>query len=403
MSGRPITPGAAFRAELPLLAKPGLVWLDHASTTPTARVALEAMVHHSAHDHGNVHRGVHPQGEAATAAYETARAQVAAAVGAPDPRCVVFTGGATAALNLAAWGWSRLRPGDRVLLSAMEHHASLLPWRAAARAAGAELVTLPLHPTLGVDPEATLRALPGAAALVVTARSNVIGVAPPLAELCAAARRLGVLTVVDAAQAAAWDRAALAEIGCDLLALSGHKVYGPTGVGALVVHPERLDRGRPLLLGGGMVSHVGASDETFRPAPWGLEAGTPPVAQAVGLAAAMGLLDAVEGARGWVTALTERLLEGLAGAPGVQVVGDLPAHDRGGIVSFHVAGVHPHDVAEVLGQQGVAVQAGQHCAAPLLAALGLEATVRVSLGPANLPDDVHALLAGLRRVREVFP
>jgi cysteine desulfurase/selenocysteine lyase len=356
------------------------------------------MLTHATRDHGNVHRGVHAQGEAATAAYEGARARVARFVGA-DPRCVVFTSGATAALNLAAAGWAR---GGRVLVSALEHHSSLLPWRAIARANGARIETLPLDPRHGVDPGTRLD---GADVLVVTARSNVLGMAPPVAALCAGARRRGVLTVVDAAQALGPTPLDVRALGCDLLALSAHKAYGPTGVGALVIHPDRLAEGRPLLWGGGMVAAVDDGDERLRPPPWCFEAGTPPVAAAVGFGAAIGLLERLDprASAEWVTTLTARLVDGLRARGDVRILADLDPDERGGIVSFTMDRVHPHDVAGILAEAGVAVQAGAHCAAPLLARLGVEATVRASLGPANTADDVAGLLAALHDVRRLFP
>ena len=401
-----LRPGPSFRACLPLLARPDLVWLDHAATTPTAAPAIQALVHHYQMDHGNVHRGLHRQAEAATAAYEGARARVASFLGAPDPRGVIFTSGATAALNLAARGWGgRLGPGDRVVVSALEHHSSLLPWRALARERGATVETLPLDPSSGVDLGVAARALAGASALVLTARSNVLGLAPPVAALCALARGLGVLSVVDAAQAVARDRPDVTGWGCDLLAFSGHKVYGPTGIGALVVRPGVLDAGRPPTWGGGMVALVDDEAEQARPAPWGWEAGTPPIADAVGLAAALDLLRRLDPAeaRAWVDGLCARLQDGLAARGDVVILGDLAAPARGGVLSFQVQGVHPHDVAEILASRGVAVRAGDHCAAPLMRRLGHESAVRASLGPANTAADVDALLHGLDAVREVFP
>jgi cysteine desulfurase/selenocysteine lyase len=403
-----LLPGEAFRAELPLLARPDLIWLDHASTTPIAQGVIHAMTAYYTRDHGNVHRSIHRQGEAATAAYEGARARVARALGAADARCVVFTGGTTAALNLAAHGWgaARLGGGDRVLVSALEHHANLLPWQRIARAASATLTVLPLDPVTGVDPDSARREIArGAKILALTARSNVLGIAPPLAEICADARRHGVLTVVDAAQVVGHDAPDVMALGCDLLAFSGHKMYGPTGIGALVVHPERLAEGRPLLVGGGMVTRVTDNEAAFRPAPWGLEAGTPPIAQAVGLAAAFDLLERLDptAAAAWESALATRLVEGLAARGDVAILGAHAPALRGGVVAFNLRGVHAHDVAEILGSGGVAVQAGHHCCQPLLERLGVDACVRASLGPANTSDDVDRLLAGLDRVREVFP
>ena len=403
-----LLPGADFRAELPLLARSGLVWLDHASTTPTCRSVIDAIATYYTRDHGNVHRSVHRQGEAATAAYEGARARVARALGAADARSVVFTGGTTAALNLAAHGWgaARLGAGDRVLVSALEHHANLLPWQRIARAAGATLTVLPLDPITGVDPASARREMArGAKVLALTARSNVLGIAPPIAEICADARRHGVLTVVDAAQAVARGAPDVMALGCDLLAFSGHKMYGPTGIGALVVHPDRLAEGQPLLVGGGMVTRVTDTEAAFLPAPWGLEAGTPPIAQAVGLAAAFDLLERLDltAAVAWESALTARLVRGLAARGDVEILGAHAPALRGGIVSFNMRRVHAHDVAEILDADGVAVQAGNHCCQPLLERLGVDACVRASLGPANTSDDIDSLLAGLDQVRQVFP
>jgi cysteine desulfurase/selenocysteine lyase len=390
---------AAIRACFPALRAGGHP-LDNAATAQVPDVVLDAVRAHDARLRANVRRGIHPAAEHADAAFAAARATIGRFLAAPADE-VVFTAGCTAALNLAARALAtRLGPGDSVVVSGLEHHANLLPWRAVAAERGAVLHTIPVGEDGGLD----LAALPAlldrrTRVVAVTLASNVTGTVTDLAALAAMAHEVGAVVVADAAQAAPHGPLDARALGADLLAFAGHKAFGPTGIGVLWGRAELLAELPPVALGGGMVAGIDESGGfTPLPPPARFEAGTPPITQAIGLAAAldwqMGLdrpaLATHE--RG----LTARLLAGLAAMDEVRIVGPSDPARRIPLVAFTLAGCHPHDVAQVLAGRGVAVRAGHHCAVPLHAALGLEqGTVRASLAVYNGDDDVDALLAGL--------
>lgn len=394
--------GLAPRAEFPALATNALAYLDNAATTQKPARVIEALAEFYRQGCANVGRGVYAWAERSTAAYERARARVAGFVGAARAEQVVFTSGATEALNLVARGWAqpRLGPGDRIVTTPLEHHANVLPWQTIARETGATLDWIAIDDEGELDLDDAAAKLPGATLLAVTAMSNVLGVCPPLAELARLARAQGVCVVVDATQALAHGVFSLAEVECDFVVASGHKLLGPLGIGVLVGTPTRLAELRPLRLGGGMVAEVGLDASRWREPPWGLEGGTPDIAGAIAMAEATDYLEGLGRDRivAHERALLDQLLAGLAARAQVRVIGRPTA----GVVSLRLADHHPHDVAAILDEVGVAVRAGQHCAQPLLRRLGLDATVRVSFAPYNDARDLEALFAGLDRAAAVL-
>ena len=404
----------AVRADFPIFArwagetgaKP-LVYLDSGATSQKPRAVIEALSEHLASKNANVHRGVYPLAQAADEAFETARRRIAAFTGA-DPRTTIFTKNATEGINLVArsWGATHLGPGDTVLITQMEHHANLVPWQVVCRERGATLRYLEVdeHGELSLEAlDAELAR--GDVRLVAFAHiSNVLGTINPVAEISARARAAGAITLIDGAQAVPQMPVDIERAGADFYAWTGHKALGPTGIGVLHGRRELLESMEPFLTGGDMIASVGLQETTWNELPFKFEAGTPPIAEAVGLAAAVEYLSALgmERVREHERALTELMLARLAEVPGVRVVGPPAGRERGALASFTVEGMHPHDVAELLGREGVCVRAGHHCAQPLMRCLGVSATARASLGVYNDESDIDALVAALQNSRGVF-
>jgi cysteine desulfurase/selenocysteine lyase len=400
---------ASVRADFPILAEPlrgrRLVYLDNAATTQKPRQVIEAISRFYAHDNANVHRGVHELSRRATLAYEGARERVGRFLGTADRREVIFTRGTTEAINLVARSFlqPRLRPGDEVLLTALEHHSNIVPWQLVCEEVGARLVVAPMDEKGELVAGGFAERLgPRTRLAAVTAVSNALGTVLPVAELAAAARAAGVPLLVDAAQAAAHLPLDVRSLGADFLAFSGHKAYGPTGIGVLWGRRELLEEMRPWQGGGDMILSVTFEKSTFAPLPARLEAGTQHVAGAVGLAAALDWIDGVglEAIRSHEAALYERAGRALATVPGLRLVGQ--AAERVGAQSFTMAGAHPHDIATILDEQGIAVRAGHHCAQPVMDFLGLPATTRASFAVYSGEDDIEALIEGLGLVASFF-
>jgi cysteine desulfurase/selenocysteine lyase len=399
----------AARADFPILdrrvhGRP-LVYLDNAATTQKPRAVIEAEADFYRRYNANVHRAIHTLGEEATAAYERARARVAAFIGARDPRGVVFTRNATEGLNLVAWAWGRrrLQPGDEIVLTPMEHHSNLVPWQIVAGETGARLRFAELEEDGALSADAVRRVLGPRTRIVSFAHcSNVLGTITPVAEICRLARDAGALSVVDAAQSAPHFPVDVEALGCDFLAFSGHKLYGPMGIGVLWGRLERLQAMEPLLGGGEMILKVELESSTWNDIPYKFEAGTPNVAGAVGLAAATDYLSAagLERIAAHEARLTQWALQRLGEIPGVTLYG--PRGHRGALVTFNVAGVHPHDLAQYVDQEGVAIRAGHHCAQPLMRRLGVAATARASMGLYTTPAEIDALCGAIRRAKEFF-
>jgi cysteine desulfurase/selenocysteine lyase len=413
----PSAPGAAaLRADFPALhqtvagGKP-LIYLDNAATTHKPRAVIDAVTRFYERDNSNVHRGLHALSMRATDGYEAARARAAKFLNAADPAEIVFTRGTTEAVNLVAQSWcaTNLRPGDVVLATEMEHHSNLVPWQVAARRAGATLRLVPVagdDAEHGLDLDALDRLLtPQVKLFAFTHISNTLGTINPAAELCARARKVGALTVVDAAQSAGHEPLDVRALGCDFLAFSGHKMAGPTGIGVLYGRRALLDALEPWQTGGGIVANVTYEGATWKPSPERHEAGTPNVADAIGLRAAMDWLDGVgrENLAAHDHALAGKAAEVLVSeVPGLRLLGPRPGRPRAGLVSFALAAAHAHDVVTFADQDGIALRGGHHCNQPLMRKLGLASTVRASFYAYNTEAEIAALAASLRRIVKFF-
>jgi cysteine desulfurase/selenocysteine lyase len=391
---------AALRDEFPLFAtQPApFHYLDSAATSQIHRSALAAMVHHDTHARANVLRGTYRLAEAADAAYEQARRQVAEFLHA-SPVEVVFTAGATAALNLVAAAYAeRLAPGDEVVISAAEHHSNFVPWQRLAQRRGAVLRLLPLTAAGRLDTAALAEIVtPRCRLVALTHASNVSGALTDVAAVVAAARRHGARVLLDGAQRVQHGPVDVQALGVDFYVFSGHKCFGPGGVGVLWGRAEALADLPPPFTGGGMVGRVSLAETSFAEPPRRFEAGTPPIAQAVGLGAVLTWMRTLPWAQihAHESNLAGRLIEGLAGVPGVRLIGPADLERRLPIVAFSIAGLHPHDVCQVLDGRGLALRGGHHCAQPLMAHFGIEGASRASLALYNTQADVDALLEGV--------
>lgn len=397
-----------LRAQFPLLAREmngrPLVYLDSAATTQKPAAVLAAMERYYRMHNANVHRGVYQIAAEATEQYEAARAKVAAFLHAPGAEQVVFTRGTTESINLAAQGFlaPRLQPGDEIALTVAEHHSNLVPWQRTAKARGAVLKFLPLEADGTLNLEAVAREITPRTRLVALAHiSNVLGTVHPIRAVADLAHAQGAVLLVDAAQSVPHMPVDVQALDCDFLAFSGHKAYAPTGIGVLYGKKELLAQMEPVQAGGEMIDTVELYEATFKPAPWRFEAGTPPIAEVIGLGAALDFLSGLgmETVHGHVQEITRYACERLREVEGLTLYG--PA-DRGGVVTFNLSSIHPHDVATVLDSHGIAVRAGHHCAQPLMRWLGVHASVRASFGVYNTCADVDRLLEALTTVKEVF-
>ena len=400
-----------LRADFPILSRREgerpLVYLDSGATSQKPQVVIDALSEHLLSHNANVHRGVYPLAQEADAAFEGARRRIAAFTGA-DPQTTIFTKNVTEAINLVAYAWGRtnVNPGDAVLITQMEHHANIVPWQVLCRERGASLRYLELDERGELSLQALERELArGDVRLVAFAHvSNVLGTVNPVREMVARARAAGAVTLIDGAQAVPQMPVDVAQIGADFYAWTGHKALGPTGIGVLHGRRELLSEMPPFLTGGDMIASVDLQDASWNELPWKFEAGTPMVAEAVGLAAAVDYLSTIgmERVREHELALTEHMLERLRTVPGLTIVGPPEAAARGALASFTLEGMHPHDIAELVGREGVCIRAGHHCAQPLMRCLGVRATARASLGVYNEPSDVEALVSALMTGREIF-
>ncbi|MGH6885507.1 MAG: SufS family cysteine desulfurase, partial [Geminicoccales bacterium] len=398
-----------IRKDFPILAttvrgKP-LVYFDNAATTQKPQVVIDALARYYAAENANIHRGVHWLSERATAAYNGARGRVARFLGAGSAREVVFTRGATEAINLVAQSWGRafLRAGDEVLVTGMEHHANIVPWQLLAEQTGTVLRPAPVTDEGELDLDAFERLLTDRVKLVsVVHLSNAIGTINPVRRIADLAHARGIPILVDGAQSVSHLDVDVTALDCDFLVFSGHKVLGPTGIGALWAREALLERMPPWQGGGDMISSVSFEGSTWAAHPNKFEAGTPHIAGAIGLAAALDYLDGV--GRRAVVAHEHDLLtyaaERVGSLPGVRLIG--MARERASILSFAVEGVHPHDVGALLDDEGVAVRAGHHCAQPIMARFGVPATARASFALYNTRREVDVLVRGIARVRQVF-
>ncbi len=399
----------ALRADFPYLEELAggnpLAYLDSASSTQKPRQVLDRMRSFYEHEYANVHRGVYRLAERATEGYEAARRTVATFVNAAAPREVVFTRSATEAINLVAyaWGLENLGPGDTVLITELEHHANFVPWQFIASKTGASFRHIPIDDSGELRLE-TLDEIAAQGPIKVVATglvSNSLGTINPIERLSAWAHEQGAIMVVDAAQAAPHRPIDVQALGCDFLALSSHKLCGPSGVGALWGRAELLEAMQPFNLGGEMIRSVGLDRTTFNEIPYKFEAGTPAIAEAVGFGAAIDYISEIglPAIEQHEHDLTVYAMGRLGELDWVRLFGP-PAERRAGIVSFDIEGIHPHDVAQILDWEGVAVRAGHHCTQPLMARLGVSATTRASFYVYSIPEEVDRLVDGLHKVKQ---
>ncbi|HUF15052.1 MAG TPA: cysteine desulfurase [Acidimicrobiia bacterium] len=395
-----------LKSDFPILDS-GVHFLDSAASSQKPIPVLEAMDHFARTSYANVHRGAYRLSVAATEAYEAARNRVAVFINASTADEVIFTRGATTALNTVAFGWGmqNLGEGNRILSTEMEHHANLVPWQMVAKRTGAVLdhVAITDEGRLDMaDYEAKLR--PEVKVVAVTGMSNVLGTIPDIPRIAALAHQHGARVVVDAAQLVPHAGVDVQELGADFVAFSSHKMLGPTGIGVLWGAMDALEETEPFEGGGEMIADVTLHDATWAPIPHRFEAGTPPIIQAVGLHAAIDYLDAIGMDRVFKhdQELTAIALQRLGDVPGLSIQGPKDLDKRGGVVSMDMEGVHPHDVATILDEQDVAVRSGHHCAKPLMRRLGVPATARASFYVYNDETDIDALVSGLRRAGELF-
>ncbi len=400
---------ALIRRDFPILdqkvnGKP-LVYLDSAATSQKPRQVIEAVSQYYNEDNSNVHRGVHTLGSRATDAYEGAREKVAAFIHAPSERQIIFTRGTTESLNMIAHGYARkrLREGDEIVITPMEHHSNLIPWQQVAMATGATLKYVPMQSDGTVslaDVEATVTHNTKIVSMVHV--SNVLGTINPVKEVAAIAHRHGAIMVVDGAQSVPHMRVDVQDLDCDFLAFSGHKMMAPTGIGVLYGKREALEDMEPVHFGGEMIETVELFRSTWKEAPWRFEGGTPIIAGAVGLAAAIDYLREIgmDNVRRFDAELTRYALERLSAVEDLTIYG--PSGERGGLVTFNLKGIHPHDVSTVLDSEGVAIRAGHHCAQPLMRWLNVAATARASFYIYNTEDDIDVLARALETTKEFF-
>jgi cysteine desulfurase / selenocysteine lyase len=408
-SARP-TEWSALRRDFPILdqqvhGKP-LIYLDNAATSQKPRAVIDALTHYYEHDNANVHRGIHELSNRATAGYEAARARAAKFLNARSPDEIIFTRGTTEAINLVAatWGVKHLKPGDKILLTEMEHHSNIVPWQLLAQRTGAQVIYIPVTGPEGLLDLSRLDALlaSGVKLLSMVHISNSLGTINPVAEVCARARQRGIVTLVDAAQSAGHRPVDVQEIGCDFLALSGHKMCGPTGIGALYGRMEMLEGMPPYQGGGEMILTVDYDKVTFKKPPHRFEAGTPDISGPIGLHAAMDYLDAI--GRDRIAAhdleLGAYAHEKLSGLKGIRMFG--PAKGRAGLVSFLLDGIHAHDVVTFADQAGVALRGGHHCTQPLMKKLGVESTARASFYFYNTTEEIDRFIEVIGDIQRFF-
>ncbi|MGA2747920.1 MAG: cysteine desulfurase [Verrucomicrobiota bacterium] len=400
----------ALRADFPILRQQvhgfPLVYLDNAATSQKPRAVLEALDHFYRHDNSNVHRGIHELSRRATVAFEAARDRAARFLNAREPAEIIFVRGTTEGINLVAytWGAKNIHSGDTILLTEMEHHSNIVPWQLLAERTGAKLAYVPVTGDDGLlDLSGLDRLFDGTVKLFAfTHVSNTLGTVNPVAELCARARRRGIVTLVDAAQSVGHRPVDVREVGCDFLAFSGHKVCGPTGSGVLYGRGEILAQMPPFHGGGDMISSVDFFHSTFKDPPHKFEAGTPDFAAAIGLGAALDYLSAIgcQHIARHDEDLAARALDKLSRLPGIRLFG--PRQGHAGVVSFLLRNIHAHDVVTVADQRGVALRGGHHCNQPLMRKLGVESTARASFYFYNTPAEVDRLAEVLAEIQHFF-
>ena len=399
----------ALRSEFPALhqevhGKP-LIYLDNAATTQKPQCVIDTLVHYYTHDNSNVHRGVHALSERATTAYESVRDCIASYLNAEDRRGVVFTRGATEALNLVASSYvePRLQEGDEILITTMEHHSNIVPWQILCERTGAQLIVAPISELGELDLPQTLELIgPKTRFVSVNHVSNSLGTINPVKEIVEAAHARGVRVMLDGAQAVPHGVVDLKALDCDFYVFSGHKVYAPTGIGALVGKMEALEELRPYQAGGDMIRRVTFEETTYNDLPYRLEAGTPHIAGTIGLGAALDFMLRVgpEAIAAHEATLLDHAHNLACDTKDLTIVGQ--ASHKAAVFSFALDGIHPHDIGTILDTEGLAVRAGHHCTMPVMQQFGLPATTRASFGLYNTTAEVDALFVGIHKVRDIF-
>ena len=399
-----------LRADFPILNQTvhgqPLIYFDNAATSQKPRAVIDALVHYYEHDNANVHRGIHELSNRATTAFEGARARAAKFINAHSADEIIFTRGTTEGINLVAhsWGTQNLKSGDVILLTELEHHSNLVPWQMLAQRTGAKLAYVPVTGDEGLLDLTKLDSLLTKPVKIFSLGhiSNSMGTVNPVADLCARARKLGVVTLVDGAQSAGHCPVDVQALGCDFFAFSGHKICGPTGIGILWGRPELLDAMPPYQGGGEMILSVGYQQTEFKRAPHRFEAGTPNISGPIGLHAAMDYLDAIGREKIWQhdQELATYAYDQLAALKGIRLFG--PKTGRAGLVSFLLQDVHAHDVVTLADQAGVALRGGHHCTQPLMHKLGVESTARASFYFYNTQAEVDRFVEVVREIQKFF-
>ena len=400
----------SIRADFPILSrqvngKP-LVYLDNGASAQKPRAVIDAVTTAYAHEYANVHRGLHYLSNLATDKYEAVRHTIARFLGAPSPDHIVFTTGTTEAINLVSYAWAapRLQPGDEIILSIMEHHANIVPWHFLRERQGVVLKWVDVDANGDLDPQAMIDAItPRTKLIAVTHMSNVLGTVVDVKAICEGARAHGVPVLVDGSQAAVHMAVDVADLGCDFYAITGHKLYGPSGSGAIFIHPDRMAEMRPFLGGGDMIREVSRDTITWNDPPMKFEAGTPGIVQQTGLGVALDYMMGLGMANiaAHELALRDYARTRLAGLNWLQLQGN--SASKGAIFSFMLDGAaHAHDISTILDKRGIAVRAGTHCAMPLMAHMGVGATCRASFAVYNTTDEVDTLISALEFCHELF-
>ena len=402
---------ARIRLDFPILkrevrGKP-LVYLDNAATTQKPQAVIDALTNYYTQYNANVHRGIHTMAEEATAAYEQARNAAATFIGAKAAENVVFTRNTTEAINLVAYAWGRrnLKPGDEVILSVMEHHSNLVPWQIIAGDTGAKLRFVDITEDGYLDIQGFHKLLNERTKLVaLTHMSNVLGTITPIADIARAAHAYGALLLVDGAQSVPHMAVNVQELDCDFLCFSGHKMMGPTGIGALYGKEEVLDAMEPFMGGGEMIREVRLEQTSWNVPPWRFEAGTPNIADAIAWTAAFDYLSnlGMDKVRAHEMELTAYAMKRLSEIERITLYGPKAIEDRGGVAAFNLPGIHPHDVGTALDQYGVAIRAGHHCAQPLHRRLKIDSSARASFYVYNTKEEIDAFIEGLMNTQEFF-
>ena len=385
-----------------------LIYFDNAATTQKPQAVIDALVTYYQQDNANIHRGVHSLAQRATEQYEAARQTVSDFIGSQDASQIIFNSGTTAGLNFLAQALvePQLQAGDQVMVTVLEHHSNLVPWQEVCKRTGASLVYAPLDDETGLVDLTILKKMDTSRlkAIAIQQVSNVLGLEQPIKALSSWAKQAGILVIVDGAQAVAHQAVDVTDLGVDAYCFSGHKLYAPTGIGVCYLHKSHHERVAPVLFGGEMIHQVGDQASNYKEAPWKYEAGTPPIAQAIALAAAINYVSQI----GWSAiqaqeqALAEQLKNGLEAIEGIDLHHPLGQNSFHGIICFNLAGVHPHDAATGYDLEGIALRAGHHCAQVLMRHLQVPATLRASLAFYNTAEEVELFLAATRAIKEFF-